>query len=121
MKNQDILESLTGRREFLESELAEAKRVLEREQRQYEKVETALMLNEIEIDEFKRECFTSPKIDVLKIDSRVRRLLKDAGIVTVYELRWALKTGKYINGVGGLNRARLDIALNNYDSERSPA
>lgn len=117
MKKQ-MIEYLTNRREFLEDELSEAKRLLERAQRQVEKVEAALMQNEIEIDEFKRECLTSPRIDVIITDSRIRTLLKKAGITTVYELRHVLRHDKYIQGVGELNKSRLRAFLNQYDAIR---
>lgn len=119
MKPQDRITTLTKRREFLESELDEARRFLERAQRQYEKVEAALLQNEIEIDEFRRECLNSPKLDTLPIERRILKALKENGITTIYELRYSLRDDKYIRGVGDLNKMRLAAILRMHDTPQT--
>lgn len=118
--NKARLMRLTDRRAFLEDQLKRAKRELDYAQAHYENAANALLENEAAIAEFKRECFTSPKLDILPIDSRIRKLLKAAGISTVYELRYALRESNYINGVGDLNKDRLSAILSAYDQQTTP-
>lgn len=116
-KQQGKLETLTNRRAHLERQLKDAKEELDRAQARYENVATRLLENEADIAEFKRECFNSPNLDVLPIESRIRKSLKESGIVTIYDLRYALRKDNYIAGVGDLNKNRLKIMLRMFDEQ----
>lgn len=101
----------------------EYRKRLEERQRQLEKAlqdlenvivitRSKLVFARSAITEWSERVATSPDIDVLPIDGSTKRLLKAAGIRTVYELAFNLRENAWIKGLGDKRKARLlDIVI----------